>query len=175
MFKKSQNHLSRCIFASITITALLFSSQIAVAQILEEVVVTARKRAESLQDVPISVQAVSGERIAEQGLVDFQQLAPYTPNFSYTPAPGASDLYFMRGLGTYGSGIHFEPSVGQVFNGFFSTRSRLGRSALIDVAQVEVLKGPQGAIIGKKHFIGRIEYHLEQADRRIRRRFVGAI
>lgn len=76
------------------------------------------------------------------------------PTFSYIKAAGASDLYFMRGLGTYGSGIHFEPSVGQVFNGFFSTRSRLGRSALIDVAQVEVLKGPQGAIIGKNTSLG---------------------
>lgn len=154
MIHKSVLHLKRCIFASIGIAAMLLSSQIAVAQALEEVVVTARKRAESLQDVPISVQAVSGEQIAVQGIVDFQQLAPYTPNFSYSTAPGASDLYFMRGMGTYGSGIHFEPSVGQVFNGFFSTRSRLGRSALIDVAQVEVLKGPQGAIIGKNTSLG---------------------
>jgi len=126
------------------------------AQGIEEVVVTARKRAESLQDVPISVQAIKGEDVAQQGLVDLQQLAPYTPNFSYTPAPGASDLFFMRGLGTFGSGIHFEPSIGQVFNGFFSTRSRLGRSALIDVAQIEVLKGPQGAIIGKNTSLGAI-------------------
>lgn len=123
---------------------------------LEEIVITARKREESLQDVPIALQAVSGGQIAEQGIVDLQQLAPYTPNFSYIQAAGASDLYFMRGLGTFGSGIHFEPSIGQVFNGFFSTRSRLGRSALIDVAQVEVLKGPQGAIIGKNTSLGAI-------------------
>ena len=138
-------------------TIFLFVSlpvQTVSAQQLEEVVVTARKREESLQDVPISLQAISGSRIAEQGIVDFQQLAPYTPNFSYLPAAGASDMYFMRGLGTWGSGIHFEPSVGQVFNGFFSTRSRLGRSALVDVAQIEILKGPQGAIIGKNTSLG---------------------
>lgn len=123
---------------------------------LEEVVVTARKREESLQDVPISVQAISGNQIAVQGITDIQALAPYTPNFSYTPAPGASDLYFMRGLGTFGSGAHFEPSVGQVFNGFFSTRSRLGRSALVDVQRVEVLKGPQGPVIGKNTSLGAI-------------------
>jgi iron complex outermembrane receptor protein len=62
----------------------------------------------------------------------------------------------MRGLGTFGSGVHFEPGVGQVFNGFFSTRGRLGRSALVDVAQVEMLKGPQGAIIGKNTSLGAI-------------------
>ncbi len=123
---------------------------------LEEIIVTARKREESLQDIPISVQTFSGEEITQQGIVALQDLAPYTPSFSYTPAPGASDLYFMRGLGTFGSGIHFEPGVGQVFNGFFSTRGRLGRSALVDVAQVEILKGPQGAIIGKNTSLGAI-------------------
>ncbi len=137
-------------------TALLVPQQSASGAGLEEIIVTARKREESLQDVPISVQAIGGEQIAEQGIIDIQQLAPYTPNFSYIRAAGASDLYFMRGLGTYGSGIHFEPSVGQVFNGFFSTRSRLGRSALVDLAQVEVLKGPQGAIIGKNTSLGAI-------------------
>jgi len=136
--------------------AVIVPTQSATGAELEEIIVTARKHEESLQEVPISIQAVSGEQIAEQGLVDLQQLAPYTPNFSYIKAAGASDLYFMRGLGTFGSGIHFEPSVGQVFNGFFSTRSRLGRSALIDVAQVEVLKGPQGAVIGKNTSLGAI-------------------
>ena len=108
--------------AAIASTLLITPAQIAGAQALEEIIVTARKREESLQDVPISVQAHSGEDIAQQGIVDLQMLAPYTPSFAYTPSPGASDLYFMRGLGTFGSGVHFEPSVGQVFNGFFSTR-----------------------------------------------------
>ncbi|MDT8399644.1 MAG: TonB-dependent receptor [Pseudomonadales bacterium] len=146
---------------AIAIGAIIFQPQVASAQQrqatpLQEITVTARKREESLQDVPISVQAVSGEFIDEQGIVDFQGMAAYTPSFSYTTAPGASDLYIMRGLGTSGSGAHFEPSVGQVFNGYFSTRSRLGRAALIDVAQVEVLKGPQGAIIGKNTSLGAI-------------------
>ncbi len=137
-------------------TSILIPTQSATGADLEEIIVTARKREESLQDVPISIQAISGDQVAEQGIVDLQQLAPYTPNFSYIQAAGASDLYFMRGLGTFGSGIHFEPSVGQVFNGFFSTRSRLGRSALVDVERVEVLKGPQGAIIGKNTSLGAI-------------------
>ncbi len=137
-------------------TSLLVPHGMASGAELEEIVVTARKKEESLQDVPISMQAISGEQIAVQGIVDLSQLAPYTPGFSYIQAAGASDLYFMRGLGTFGSGIHFEPSIGQVFNGYFSTRSRLGRSALVDVDQVEVLKGPQGAIIGKNTSLGAI-------------------
>lgn len=126
------------------------------SNVLEEITVTARKREESLQDIPISIQTFSGDLITEQGIVALQELAPYTPSFAYVLAPGASDLYFMRGIGTYGSGVHFEPGVGQVFNGFFSTRGRLGRSALIDVAQVEILKGPQGAVIGKNTSLGAI-------------------
>ena len=139
----------------LSLTVLLTTPIPALAQI-EEVVVTARKRAESLQDVPISVQTFEGEYIEQQGLFDIGSLAPYTPNFQYSQAPGASDLLIMRGLGTYGSGVHFEPSIGQVFNGYFSTRSRMSRTALIDVAQVEVLKGPQGAIIGKNTSLGAI-------------------
>ena len=148
--------LSVACITAIAIPFALLPAQFASAEALEEIIVTARKQEESLQDVPISIQAIGGEQIAEQGIVDLQQLAPYTPNFSYIQAAGASDLYFMRGLGTFGSGIHFEPSVGQVFNGYFSTRSRLGRSALIDVAQVEVLKGPQGPVIGKNTSLGAI-------------------
>lgn len=136
-----------------TAAVLLTTPLPGLAQI-EEITVTARKREESLQAVPVSVQAVSGEVIAQQGWYDLAAMAPYAPNFSMVQAPGASDLFFMRGLGTYGSGIHFEPSVGQVFNGYFSTRSRLSRTALIDVAQVEVLKGPQGAVIGKNTSLG---------------------
>ena len=148
--------ISASCIAAIAVTFLITPARIAGAQAIEEIIVTARKREESLQDVPISVQTFSGEEIAEQGIVDLQMLAPYTPSLAYTPSPGASDLYFMRGLGTFGSGVHFEPGVGQVFNGYFSTRGRLGRSALIDMAQVEMLKGPQGAIIGKNTSLGAI-------------------
>jgi iron complex outermembrane receptor protein len=144
------------IASSPIVTPTAFAQQASTSGSLEEIIVTARKREESLQDIPISVQTFSGDVIAEQSLVSLPDLAPYVPSFSYTPSPGASDLYFMRGLGTFGSGIHFEPGVGQVFNGFFSTRGRLGRSVLMDVAQVEVLKGPQGAIIGKNTSLGAI-------------------
>lgn len=143
--------------AALALTAaLLVLPAQAGAQALEEIVVTARKREESLQDVPISVHAISGDFIENQGLVDFQALAPYTPNFSYGQSTGASDFLIIRGLGTVGSGVHFEQAVGQITNGFFTSRSRLGRTVLIDTAQVEVLRGPQGPIIGKNTSLGAI-------------------
>ncbi len=84
-------------------------------------------------------------------------LAPHTPSFAYTPSPGASDLCFMRGLSIFSSGVHFEPGVGQIFSGFFATRGRLGCRTLIDMAQIEMLKGPQGAIIGKNTSLAAID------------------
>lgn len=123
---------------------------------LDEVIVFGRKKAEDLQDVPVSVQAYSGEFVAEQGYVGIQDMAGSIPNFSYSQAVGAGDVLVMRGLGTVGSGPHLEQAVGQVFNGYFTTRARLGRSALIDVGQVELLRGPQGPIIGKNTSLGAI-------------------
>lgn len=126
------------------------------AQGLEEIVVVARKKPESLQDVPVSIQAYNGEFISEQGYVGIQDMAGSIPNFSYSQAVGAGDVLVMRGLGTVGSGPHLEQAVGQVFNGYFTTRARLGRAALVDVNQVELLRGPQGPIIGKNTSLGAI-------------------
>lgn len=126
------------------------------AATLEEVVITARKREENLQDVPVSVQSYSGDSIQEQGFADIQSMAMSIPNFSYSQAVGASDVLIMRGLGTVGSGPHLEQAVGQVFNGYFTTRSRMGRAALLDLAQVEVLRGPQGPIVGKNTSLGAV-------------------
>lgn len=76
--------------ASIALSAMLLVLPAqAGAQGVAEIVVTARKREESLQDVPISVQAISGDVIESQGLVDFQSIAPYTPNFNYGQSTGA--------------------------------------------------------------------------------------
>ncbi len=129
-------------------------SEVEASAAIEEIIIMGRKRQESLQDVPVSVQAYAGESIQEQGVVDLQALSTSVPNFSYSQSVGASDVLVMRGLGSVGSGPHLEQAVGQVFNGLFTTRSRLGRAALIDVAQVEVLRGPQGAIIGKNTSLG---------------------
>lgn len=126
------------------------------ANAVDEIIVTARKRAESIQDVPASIQAYEGAALQTAGFVDIQTLSATIPNFHYSNATGANDILVMRGLGTVGSGPHFEPAVGQVFNGFFASRSRLGRSAFMDVGQVEVLRGPQGAIIGKNTSLGAI-------------------
>ncbi|MBC6402497.1 MAG: TonB-dependent receptor [Hyphomonadaceae bacterium] len=119
-----------------------------------EIIVTGRKKAEALSDVAASVVAVPGIELQEKGIVDLELLQNTIPNFRYTTAVGASDNLFIRGLGTVGSGPHFEPGVGQQLNGVVYSRSRFGRAGLIDTAQVEVLRGPQGAVTGRNTSLG---------------------
>ncbi|MEJ8567977.1 TonB-dependent receptor domain-containing protein [Elongatibacter sediminis] len=122
---------------------------------LEEIVITARKREESLQDVPISVQVVSGEEIREQNIVNLQDLSAQVPNLFVTESY-VGDAVYVRGIGSGQNNLGFEQAVGQVIDGFFYGRSRYSRFAFMDVERVEVLKGPQGALIGKNTTAGAI-------------------
>lgn len=140
---------------SLTIIATILYTDIASAA-LEEIVVTARKREESLQDVPISISAVTGEKLQKQGIVDIESVAPSIPNFHHAQAVISSDIFILRGLGSAGSNVGFEQAVGQVYNGVFFGRSRFGRATFLDVERLEVLKGPQGALIGKNTSAGAI-------------------
>jgi iron complex outermembrane recepter protein len=115
---------------------------------LEEVLVTAQKRVESLQDVPIAITAVSGDAINSGGFSRMEDLAPALPNFQFAEAVSGSDNIFMRGIGS-GPNFGFEQAVGLVVDGYFFGRSRFGRATFLDLERVEILKGPQGALIGK--------------------------
>lgn len=123
---------------------------------LEEVVVTARKREEGVQDVPIAISAVTGLAMQQQGISDLEAAAPSIPSFHHAQAVTGSDIYIMRGVGTAGSNVGFEQAVGQVVNGVYFGRSRFGRTAFLDIERMEVLKGPQGALIGKNTSAGAI-------------------
>ena len=121
---------------------------------LEEVIVTAQKRAESLQDVPVSLMAISGTKIAEAGLHSFQELSQYVPNLSITEN-AVNTIISMRGIGV-GANQSFEQSVGVYVDGVHYGKSRQSRTALYDVQQVEVLRGPQGILFGKNTLAGAI-------------------
>lgn len=99
-------HTSCCILALLGLVPLFTEA----AQ-LEEVVVTAQKRIESLQDVPISITAVSGEKMSEAGIFKVEDLQTFTPNLSMSET-GISTQVYIRGIGT-GNNQGFEQSVGQ--------------------------------------------------------------
>lgn len=125
------------------------------ADTLEEITVTARKREESLLDVPVSIAVVTGESLRNGAVERLEALAPTIPNFHFAEAVSGNDQIFMRGVGS-GVNSGFENSVGQVIDGLFIGRSRFGRALFMDVAQVEILKGPQGALIGKNTTAGAV-------------------
>lgn len=125
------------------------------SRMLEEVIVTAQKRAESLQDVPIAVSVVSGQEIRSAGVRNLQDLSTTVPNL-YIAESFVGDSMFVRGIGSGQNNLGFEQTVGQVLDGFFYGRSRFSRVSFLDVERVEVLKGPQGALIGKNTTAGAI-------------------
>lgn len=138
---------------ALAVASLAFSSQVG-AQALEEVIVTAQKRAENLQDVPISVSTIGGEQIQDATIMNFGALADYVPSLHIADAPVNTNIY-MRGIGS-GNNRGFEQSVGMYLDGVYLGRGRQYRSALMDIERVEVLRGPQGTLFGKNTVAGAI-------------------
>lgn len=124
------------------------------AQVLEEVVVTATKRAESIQDVPISISAFSGDFMQESGITDLQELGAYAPNLSLSKAGNvANQRIAIRGVGSVGSNA-IEPSVAVFIDGVYYPRPGSVVGKLHDLAAVEVLRGPQGTLFGRNASMG---------------------
>jgi iron complex outermembrane recepter protein len=134
--------------------AIATASGGAYAAQLEEVIVTAQKRAESLQDVPISMTAIAGEKIQEASIQSMTDLGAYVPNLSITEN-AVNSIISMRGIGV-GANQSFEQSVGVYVDGIHYGKSRHVRTGLFDLGQVEVLRGPQGILFGKNTLAGAI-------------------
>ncbi|GAB3287549.1 TonB-dependent receptor [Parahaliea aestuarii] len=124
----------------------------ALAAQLEEVIVTAQKRAQSLQDVPVAVTAIDGEKIGDLGIKRLDDLTMYTPTVMVTEGTG-EDQIFIRGVG---SGVNkgFEQSVGMFIDGLYYGRGRSSKAGFLDLERVEILKGPQGILFGKNTIAG---------------------
>ena len=121
---------------------------------IEEVVVTAQKREQSLQDVPISITAISGERIQDAAINSFNDLDNYIPNFQVSENAIATSIT-MRGI-SVGANQSFEQSVGTFVDGVYLGRMRQIRLGFFDLEQVEVLRGPQGTRYGANALAGLI-------------------
>jgi iron complex outermembrane receptor protein len=139
------------LFAAVSIATHSLSAG---AQQLEEIIVTAQKRAESLQDVPISVSAIQGEKIQDAGIPNMAALADYVPNLHIADAPVNTNIY-MRGVGS-GNNQGFEQSVGMYIDGVYMGRGRQYRAGFLDVERVEVLRGPQGTLFGRNTVAGAV-------------------
>jgi iron complex outermembrane receptor protein len=136
---------------------------------LDEIVVTARKREENLQDTPISVTAFSGAALAERQVANVADIGSFTPNLiidSASALGGSSSTIsaFIRGVGQSDFNLTIDPGVGLYLDGVYISRSVGSLLDTVDLARVEVLRGPQGALFGKNTIGGAIVLTSEQPD-----------
>ncbi|WP_235302878.1 TonB-dependent receptor [Sphingopyxis sp. MWB1] len=121
---------------------------------LQEIIVTAQKRAEGLSDVPISISAVSGEQVENYGQTNLEQISSSVPNLKITQTAIANRIA-IRGIAS-GDNKGFEQSVAMFVDGVYYGRDQLSRLPLIDMERVEVLRGPQPTLFGKNAIAGAV-------------------
>ncbi|MEP0189834.1 MAG: TonB-dependent receptor [Erythrobacter sp.] len=120
------------------------------------IIVTATRRAQNVQDIPIAVTAVSPEQLEKQGVVNVQNITQVSPSFSTSNAQIASGSVVLRirGVGTTSNNIGFESAVGIFVDGAYQSRPGVALSEFVDVERVEVLRGPQGTLFGRNTSAG---------------------
>ena len=123
---------------------------------LGEVYVTAQKRQQSLQDVPLSVSAFSGEFLKETRMGDIRGLVDFTPGFSGRTEDSFTDALAMRGIATNDFGIGGDPSVAVFIDGTWAGRTGGVQTSFYDIERAEVVKGPQGTLFGRNSIAGAV-------------------
>jgi iron complex outermembrane receptor protein len=122
---------------------------------LNEIIVTAQKRQQNIQDVPISVIALSAQQLKDGGVTDIKNLQALTPGLTVTSTTSENvTTARIRGIGTVGDNPGLESSVGIVVDGVYRPRNGVGFGNLGEIEQIEVLEGPQGELFGKNNDAG---------------------
>lgn len=130
------------------------------------IIVTATRRAEDVQDIPIAVTAVSPVQLERQGVVNVQEVTQVSPSFSSSNAQLASGSVVLRirGIGTTSNNIGFESAVGIFVDGAYQSRPGVALSEFVDVERVEVLRGPQGTLFGRNTSAGALNVTNKRPD-----------
>lgn len=128
---------------------------------IEEVIVTAQKREESLQDTPVAVSAFTANALQNKGIENIAEVADFTPNLIFdttSPISGLSSgaAVFIRGIGNTDFSLTTDPGVGTYVDGVYMSRSVGGVLDVLDVERIEVLRGPQGTLFGRNTIGGAI-------------------
>ncbi|MGI9238772.1 MAG: TonB-dependent receptor [Woeseiaceae bacterium] len=131
---------------------------------LDEITVTATKRAESVMDVPLAITAMSGEYIREVNLNDIKDLIAFTPGITGNSKDSFLDFVSVRGIRTIDFGNGGDPSVSLYKNGLYQGRNGSAVSSLYDIERSEVLRGPQGFLFGRNSVSGAINVITAKAD-----------
>ncbi len=122
---------------------------------LDEMIVTAQKREQSLQDVPLAVSALSGAALADAGIQNMNDISRQVPvlEVQSSTSPAATNFRIRR-VGNLGNIPTFEPAVGVFIDGAFRSRAVFGASELFDIERIEILRGPQSTLYGKNTTAG---------------------
>jgi iron complex outermembrane recepter protein len=132
-----------------------WAQQAANPPVLTEIIVTAQKREQNIQDVPISVIALSAQQLKDGGVTDIKNLQALTPGLTVTSTTSENvTTARIRGIGTVGDNPGLESSVGVVIDGVYRPRNGVGFGDLGEIEQIEVLEGPQGELFGKNNDAG---------------------
>ena len=137
---------------------------------LEEVIVTAQKRAQNLQDIPIAVTAFSAADIERRNFSNIAQLADFTPNVIFDTTTSISGLssgaaVFIRGIGQIDFGLTTDPGVGTYVDGVYMSRSVGGVLDTLDIERIEILRGPQGTLFGRNTMGGALNITSQRPGR----------
>ena len=143
--------------AAAIVIAMGGGSAIAQEAVLDEITVTATKRSENLQDVPMSVSAFTSETIENANIFDAQDVVNLTPSMTMGRSRNPfQNRLAIRGIGTSQNDPSLEPSVGMFIDGAYLGRTGLGMNDLVDIERIETLQGPQGTLYGKNTNAGAI-------------------
>ncbi|PZN32976.1 MAG: TonB-dependent receptor, partial [Proteobacteria bacterium] len=157
--RKTSSAVTRAVAATLAISATsttpVQAQDAEIGRNVETIIVTAQKREQNLQDVPIAVTAVSGELLQDTGVRDIKDLTILTPGLIVTSTQNETiTTARIRGIGTVGDNPGLESSVGVVIDGVYRPRNGVSFGDLGQVERIEVLKGPQGTLFGKNTSAG---------------------
>jgi outer membrane receptor protein involved in Fe transport len=155
MIGSSQRLVAAAVAAALVPSARLLAQSAGLNEGLEEILVTAQRREQSLQDVPISVTAITGEAIEEGGFSDVEDLSIFVPNLFMRDAFTGQSL-IVRGIGTSTGNEAFEQAVAAFSDGVYYGRDNLSQGAVFDLERVEVVRGPQPTFAGQSATAGAI-------------------
>jgi iron complex outermembrane receptor protein len=167
-----------------TCIALALSGTLAHAQLrdpsensaLEEVIVTANRREQSLQEVAISVSAFTSEFFKDSGTHNLKQLEQYTPSLKIAAVQDSrSTSIRIRGIGSIGSNAGIDPSVGLFIDGVYQGRAGMSVTDFMDTERVEVLRGPQGTLYGKNTAAGALNIISKLPSEELEAEFEGVV
>ena len=153
------NGLVFVILVCFSVTLLADEQQVATEPLgLQEIVVTAQKRSERVNDVPLSITAVTGSGLQEQGVTSPSDLERVVPGFTFQPSSRMAPVYSIRGIGFLDTSIANSPAVTVYLDQVPLPFLAMTEGVSFDLARVEVLKGPQGTLFGQNSTGGAVNY-----------------